>query len=365
MTIEKHPSKPFLQRNAEMLTASIGLALLLLTFLCRYSKVMADAYATKVYPALSYVLSWLSSFTNYNLEEFAIAAITFAVLAIIVMGVKRKWGFVRCLRYEATIVLWIYLWFYIGWCTNYTRSNLYERTGTEYAVYDEEKFLAFTHQFAEDINEAWVSIPVDAECVDSIYDITALEKEIKAFYASVPSVYGLAKPRSWQHPKRIICNKLFSYVGVQGFMAPLFAESCLNADILPFDYPFVYAHEYAHLLGVSNEAEANWWAYYACACSEDPKVRYSAYKGILQHVVINAQRLLSEQQFTALKSSLRPEVIEDYYNTHMHWKALRSPMLDDIQSKIYDAFLKSNNVEAGLQNYTQVVGLLINIEYEN
>ena len=40
------------------------------------------------------------------------------------------------------------------------------------------------------------------------------------------------------------------------FMAPLFSESCLNADILPFDLPFTYTHEYAHLLGVSNEAEA-------------------------------------------------------------------------------------------------------------
>lgn len=326
---------------------------------------MADAYATKVYPALSYVLSWLSSFTRYNLEEFAIAAIIITVLAVIVMGIILRWGFVRCLRYEATILLWTYLWFNIGWSTNYTRSNLYERTGAEYQKYDEEKFLAFTHQFVEDLNDSWVSMPIDAESLDSIYDLMALENEIKAFYASVPSNYGLAKPHSWQHPKRIICNRFYSSVGVLGFMAPLFSESCLNADIPSFDYPFIYAHEYAHLLGVSDEAEANWWAYHACVRSENPKVRYSAYKGILQHVLINSQRSLSERQFSALKSSLRPEVVEDYNNTHWHWNALLSPVLNDIQSKIYDTYLKSNNIEAGIQNYTQVVGLLINIEYEN
>ena len=43
---------------------------------------------------------------------------------------------------------------------------------------------------------------------------------------------------------------------MSGFMAPLFSGSCLNADILSFDFPFTYAHEYAHLLGVSNEAES-------------------------------------------------------------------------------------------------------------
>ena len=344
-------------------TTSIGLTLLLLTYLCRYSRTMADVYATKVYPALSCVLSWLSSFTRYNLQEFAILALIMAALAIVVMTIKRRWGIIRCLRYEATIVLWTYLWFYLGWCTNYTRSNLYERTGAEYTAYDEARFLGFTHQFVEGINEAWIPIPKDTNMIDSIYDLTVLEKDIKAFYASVPSHYELAMPRSWQHPKRIICNKFYSFVGVLGYMAPLFSESCLNADIPPFDYPFTYAHEYAHLLGVSNEAEANWWAFHACARSENPKVRYSAYKGILQHVLINARGLLSEQQFTALKSSLRPEVLDDLMNTHNHWKALRSPTLDEIQSNIYDLFLKSNDVEAGLQNYTQVVGLLINIEY--
>lgn len=346
------------------ISTSVGLTLLLLTHVCRYSKPMADAYATKVYPALSYVLSWLSSFTKYNLEEFAITAIIVAVLSVVVMGVRRRWSFGRCLRYEATILLWTYLWFYVGWCTNYTRSNLYERTGTEYAAYDEAEFLRFVNQFAEDINKAWVSVPADAQSIDSNYDLNTLEREVKAFYASVPSHYGLATPRSWQHPKQIIFNRFYSNVGVSGFMAPLFSESCLNADILPFDYPFTYAHEYAHLLGVSNEAEANWWAFHACVRSDNPKVRYSAYKGIIQHVLINAQGLLNEQQFTALQASLRPEVVEDIRKTHKHWKALRSPILDGVQSKIYDIFLKSNAVEAGLRNYTQVVGLLVNIKYQ-
>lgn len=347
------------------ITTIFGLTLLLLTHLCRYSKAMADAYSTKVYPVLSCALSWLSSFTEYNLEEFAIAAIIIAVLAVVVMTIKRRWGIARCLRYEATILLWTYLWFYVGWCTNYTRSNLYERTNSQYAEYEEVKFLNFANQFADDINRAWVAVPTKAKSIEDVYNIEALEKDIKAFYSSVPGYYGLATPQSWQHPKRIICNRFYSNVGVSGFMAPLFSESCLNADILPFDYPFTYAHEYAHLLGVSNEAEANWWAFHACANSDNPIVRYSAYKGIIQHVLINARGLLNEQQFTAIQSSIRPEVIEDIKKTHLHWKALRSPTLDNIQSKVYDTFLKSNNVEAGLQNYTQVVEFLINIKYEN
>lgn len=346
------------------LTTSIGLTLLLLIHLCRYSRAMADVYATKVYPTLSCVLSWLSSFTRYNLEEFSIAAIIIAALSIVVIGIKRRWRLWRCLRYEATIILWTYLWFYVGWCTNYTRSNIYERTGTKFTEYDETRFLNFAHQFVKDINEVWTLVPLNSKYVDYTYDLPLLESEIKAFYASVPAHYGLAKPRSWQHPKQIICNRLYSYVGVLGYMAPLFSESCLNADILPFDYPFTYAHEYAHILGVSNEAEANWWAFHACAKSENPRVRYSAYKGIVQHILFNARTLLNEQQYKTLQSNLRQEVVKDLETTRKHWKALRSPKLDEIQSKIYDSFLKSNDVKAGLQNYSQVVGLLVNIKYD-
>lgn len=345
------------------ITTFLGLTLLLLTHLCRYSKTMADTYATKVYPMLSCVLSWLSSFTRYNLEEVAIAAIIIAVLAVVMMTIKHRWGIARCLRYEATIMLWTYLWFYVGWCTNYTRSSLHERTGKQYAEYNKVDFLNFTNQFVNEINSAWLSVHKKANDIENVYDIEAIEKDIKAFYYSVPGCYGLATPRSWQHPKQIICNRFYSYVGVLGFMAPLFSESCLNADILPFDFPFTYAHEYAHLLGVSNEAEASWWAFHACAKSDNPMVRYSAYKGVIQHVLINAQGLLDEQQFTVLQSNIRPEVIEDIKKTNIHWKALRSPTLDNIQSKIYDSFLKSNNVRVGLQNYTEVVEYLINIKY--
>lgn len=346
------------------ISTQTGLVLLLFTSLCRFSKTIADVYATKIYPAISCVLSWLSSFVSLSLQDFAIFAIITAAFAIVVLARRRKWSFLRCLRYEATIVLWTYLWFYIGWCTNYTRNSLYEQTGAKYTAYDEATFLGFAEEFIKEINVAWMPMPTDANMIDSVYCLTLLEKDVKDFYASVPSHYELATPQSWQHPKQTIFNRYYSYVGVLGYIAPLFSESCLNADILPYDYPFVYAHEYAHLLGVSNEAEANWWAFQACSKSGNAKVRYSAYKGILQYILINARGLLSERQFASLLSSIRPEVLDDITYTQRYWGALRSPMLDNLQSKIYDSFLRGNAVEAGIKNYTQVVGLLINIRYD-
>lgn len=145
-------------------------------------------------------------------------------------------------------------------------------------------------------------------------------------------------------------------------MAPLCAESYINTDLPDVDYPFTYAHELSHLLGVSSEAEANWWAFHACASSSNAAVRYSAYKAILPYVLSNASISLSEQEYKAVLASVRHEVIEDVRNSHAHWQSLQSPVLRKLHSVSYDLFLKGNNITKGVENYSEVVALLINLK---
>ena len=52
-----------------------------------------------------------------------------------------------------------------------------------------------------------------------------------------------------------------SRVAVTGYMGPFFTEFNLNQELLSVEYPFTYAHELAHRLGIASEAEANLYAY--------------------------------------------------------------------------------------------------------
>ena len=61
------------------------------------------------------------------------------------------------------------------------------------------------------------------------------------------------------------CRPCFSMVGVTGSMGPFFCEFTLNGDLLPPQYPATYAHELAHFLGITSEAEANFYAYHTRA----------------------------------------------------------------------------------------------------
>jgi hypothetical protein len=151
-------------------------------------------------------------------------------------------------------------------------------------------------------------------------------------------------------------------VGVLGYMGPFFAESQLNEELLPVQLPFTYAHELSHLLGVSNEAEANYWAYRVCRSSKRPAVRYSAYFGLLPYVLVNASSVLTEEEFREWIKTIRPEVVKDYEYKRMYWNERYSTLLGEVQNKIYNLFLKGNNIPSGRKNYAEVIGILLSLE---
>ena len=351
--------------KAYKIAIGAGLLLLAFTIACRYSPPLADFYAGKLYPGLSAILSWVSSPFPFSLQDLTIVILVSGALVALVVAIVRRRGWKRILRDGLTFLLWMYVWVYMGWCVNYSRSGLLTRIGSVPAQYEKEAFETFLMQFTEELNASWTDSPA-AGSKETEAEIKALCKEteagIKAFYKRVPDIYGLATPRPWQHPKPMMFNALYSSIGVHGYIGPLFSESHLNKDLLPVEYPFTFAHEYVHLLGVSNEAEANWWAFQACRASADPAVRYSGYARILVHVWINAAGVLPEEEFGAWRDALRPEVLADLGMCQAHWNALRSPVIDKIHSRIYDLFLKGNQIPSGIKNYSEVVLLLLSLD---
>ena len=147
-------------------------------------------------------------------------------------------------------------------------------------------------------------------------------------------------------------------------MGPFFAEAQLNADLPEVQYPFTYAHEFSHLLGVSNEAEANYWAYRACTESSSTTLQYSGYFGLLPYVISNASYLLPKEDFQTWIQTVRPEIIEQYKRKNAFWREQYSPWIGNIQDFTYNLFLKGNKISSGKKNYAEVIGLLLSLPRE-
>lgn len=337
----------------ECISLSVGLLMVAYTIGCRLYTPMADFYSLHIYPIISGGLSLISSLIPFSMQEVTIVIVILMAIALIFVSQKKRWGWKRLVRYELSILMWLYVWFYMAWCNNYSRSSIFARTGTQYAQYDESVLIDLANGFIAQINDAWTA--------EMNYTQEELEADIKAFYDSQPAYYGLTTTHTWQHPKDASFFGLYSSVGTLGFMAPLFAESCLNSELQDFDYPFVYAHELSHLLGVSNEAEANWWAYQACTSSDNQAIRYSGYKGVFTYLYNNLYMALPQEEFKTIVSQVRPEVIADINNSSEYWRQRRSETIRNVQHSIYDMFLKSNSVTSGVKNYSEVIQMIISI----
>lgn len=314
---------------------------------CRFHPAAADWYALHLYPKWSAGVSAIAAWVPYSLDEIIIA-LALLVLIIRLFRFRKRW------LAAVNLLLWMTVWFYAGWGINYFRTDIYTRAQKQPATVDKAEFQAFLDDFTLRINQEYVPGVFKGK--------DRLDWTIRTWYASRPPEWGLAQPRGWQEPKKLLFNRLYSAVGVMGFVGPFFNEIQVNMDTPGIDYPMTYAHEYAHLLGVSSEAEANYWGYKACLASPDATVRESARQSLLPYVIRDARRILSEEEYDRWVGSLRPEVIEVFNRNRDYWASRYNPVVGKLQDWFYNLFLKSNNVTAGTADYGEVVRMILTLD---
>ena len=315
---------------------------------------VGEWYATHLYPYISTSLSLLVSWIPFSMTEILVVGAVILMIYVLIRNIRHREKVWKIFIREAEIVVWIMVWLYFGWGMNYFRENIYTRGNFTRQAFDEVVFKQFMTDYADSLNNSYTPETVE---------MSVCENDIKERYSSVPDHYGLSKAKSWQHPKRLIFNRLYTAVGVGGYIGPFFGETHLNADLFPQQKPSSYAHELSHLLGVSNEDEANFWAYQICRTSDIPAVKYSGYYSLLPYVLSNASRVLNEDEYKEYVLSIRPEVRQQLTDQQNFWKSKYSRTLGKIQSVIYDSMLKVNKIPSGTKNYNQVVELIIATEY--
>ena len=334
----------------------------------RYVPGAGEFYARALYPVISAVLSAVASVFPFSLDEWAVVLMAAWLVLWPVMARKRGKRWKRILLRELEWVLWIYVWFYWGWGMNYYRDSVYERAGVRPAAYEKDVFRDFLYTYSDSLNSAFRMACESGggtftESASSAVDIHVgqIQEEIKGIYRRVPENYGLSRPYGYQRPKFTCFNFLYSGVGVLGYMGPFFAESHLNRELPEMQYPFTYAHELSHLLGISSEAEANFWAFNVCIRSSRPEVRYSGYAGILPYVISNARTLLEKQEYQDWLSSVNPAVIDLLRSEQEYWRSRYSPAVGRIQDALYTFYLKGNRITSGQKNYAEVVSVLLSL----
>ena len=330
--------------------------LLGLVWLTQLIPALATFYSQTVYPCFSYILSSFSNLFPFAIGDlFIFLSIAGIIIYPIYARLRKKTPWKKILLRDGEYLLWVYVWFYLAWGLNYSQKNFYQRTEIPYTAYTPENFQKFVNEYITRLNRSYT--PINSINRDLI------REETVRLYKQLSDSLGVHRPpHDAPRVKTMMFTPFISMVGVTGSMGPFFCEFTLNGDLLPANYPATYAHELAHLLGITSEAEANFYAYQVCTRSQVQAIRFSGYLSVLPHVLNNARRLMAEEEYAQLFRRIRPEIIGLAKKNSEYWMKKYNPVIGRIQDRIYDLYLKGNKIESGRQNYSEVVGLLISYQ---
>jgi hypothetical protein len=135
-------------------------------------------------------------------------------------------------------------------------------------------------------------------------------------------------------------------------------ETLVATTLLPFERPFVVAHEWSHLAGLADEGDANFVAWLACVRASPP----SQYSGWL---------FLYSELAGAMDADVRADVAarlaagprDDLAAIRTRIVQQVSPRLATAGRRVYDRYLKANRVESGIASYGHVVRLVLGVRF--
>jgi hypothetical protein len=151
----------------------------------------------------------------------------------------------------------------------------------------------------------------------------------------------------------LVLTPYFTAAGIDGMIDPLALESVVHPDLLPVERPFVLAHEWAHLAGAADEAEASAIGWLACM-KGDPTLMYSA----SLYLIGEAASALPRDRWRAVAGRLDPAVRSDL-DAIARRVQREQPAVQRTAARVYDTYLKANRVGDGVASYSRALTLIL------
>jgi hypothetical protein len=159
--------------------------------------------------------------------------------------------------------------------------------------------------------------------------------------------------------KRTLFGPYFRWTGVDGMVNPFGLEVLVNPDLLPWERPFVAAHEWAHLAGFANEAEASFVGWLTCLRG-GPAVQYSGWLYVFWEV--NGE--VGPRDREVLNGALQDGPRRDVAAVIDRLRRGQLPSLRKASWMVYDQYLRANRVEEGIRSYGEVVTLILQTRFD-
>jgi hypothetical protein len=303
-------------------------------------------YSQGVYPVVQRVLTGASSVLPVAGLDLAVGLLLIAGVHVLVRRVRRSgaWQAVRGSVLSLVVLAAIlYLWFLLAWGLSYRRVPIEEKVAYDPERVTQEQARRLAGRAVTEVNALRLRVEITASA----------DAGLSAALMKVHRRLGGRRPVLFPEPARSLAGWYFRKAAIDGMTNPFFLEIILNPDLLPFERPFVLAHEWAHLAGYADESEANFVAWLTCITGPE-EARYSGWLSAYEHIAA----VLPREERRALEAQLAPPVRADLAAGRERL-ARASPRVSSAARGAYDTYLRANRVEEGIASYGAVVRLML------
>jgi len=315
-------------------------------------------YSTGLYLTIQPLLTGASNRTSFALLDLLIVAVAAIWIGCAVHDIAASASRIRgALRIVVRTILWcavFYLLFLAIWGLNYRRLRLIDRLAFDGAAATADAARAVGGVAVDRLNA--LHQQAHAEGWGTTDGASRVNVGLASAFARAVGDAGIPSSIVVGRPKRTLLDWYFRRAGVDGMTDPFFLETLVASDVLPFERPFLVAHEWSHLAGIADEGEANFVGWLTCRRGS-PADQYSGWLFLYQELA----RAVGARDRAVLAASLAAGPREDLRAIRDRFARQISPRVSAAGWRVYDSYLKANRVEAGAESYAEVVRLVLGV----
>lgn len=167
--------------------------------------------------------------------------------------------------------------------------------------------------------------------------------------------------------KKIFFSNIMTQQWVTGVYFPFSMESNYNRLMYCSNFPAVICHEYSHLKGYIREDEANFIAFLACSNSDNKFIEYSGLLSVYNYLYddwflspyASAEEVDKMQKINDFVYYDDMFLKEEDYEEVEEDAIISTEIIENVNDTFIDTNLKINGVSSGIENYSEVVELIL------
>lgn len=166
-------------------------------------------------------------------------------------------------------------------------------------------------------------------------------------------------------PKYLKCSEFFSQQYIMGYYFPFSMEANINSVMYITNVAPTVCHELAHTKGFIFENDANMIGYLACIQSDDTFLQYCGYLSVLNYVNNDFYKLVNKSTYKKHVRISDRVADDNVFLTREDWQAVektavvKTSTVKKVSNNFLNTNLKLNGVDEGIQQYNEVVNLLL------